>query len=52
MFDTPQEIENRVSRIGERAAIQRTMPPGNKTEMTNEERELLRRWIAAGAIVR
>ncbi len=52
MFDMPQEIENRVSRIGERAAVQRTMPPGNKTEMTDEERELLRRWIAAGAIVR
>jgi uncharacterized membrane protein len=52
MFDTPQEIENRVSRIGERAAVQRTMPPGNKTEMTDEERELLHRWIAAGATVR
>ena len=52
MFDTPQEIENRVSRIGERAAVQRTMPPGNKTEMTDEERDVLGRWIAAGGIVR
>ena len=52
MFDTPQEIENRVSRIGERAAIQRTMPPGNKTGITDEEREILRRWVGSGAALR
>lgn len=48
MFDTPQEIESRVSRIGERAAAQRTMPPANKTGITDEERDALRRWADAG----
>jgi len=28
---------------------QRTMPPGNITHVTDEERALLRRWIDAGA---
>lgn len=49
MFDTPEEIESRVSRIGERAALQRTMPPANKTEITDAERDALGRWAAAGA---
>jgi uncharacterized membrane protein len=44
MFDTPEQIQIAASRIIERAAVQRTMPPGNKTEMTDEEREVLRRW--------
>lgn len=47
MFDTPQEVQARVSRIGERAAVQRTMPPANKTGITDEERETLRRWATA-----
>ena len=29
----------------------RTMPFGNKTGMTDEERELLGRWIEQGAII-
>jgi uncharacterized membrane protein len=52
MFDTPQEIASRVSRIGERAAVQRTMPPANKTEMSDAERDVLGRWAAAGGIAR
>ncbi len=44
MFDTPQEIETRAGRIGERAAVQRTMPPGNKTGITDNERAVLDRW--------
>jgi uncharacterized membrane protein len=52
MFDTPQEIQSRVSRIGERAAVQRTMPPSNKTGMTDAERDLLGRWGAAGGVTR
>ena len=47
MFDTLQEIDPHVSRIGERAAVQRTMPPGNKTGMTDAERDLLGRCSGA-----
>ncbi|HEV8599443.1 MAG TPA: urate hydroxylase PuuD [Gemmatimonadales bacterium] len=46
-FDTPEEIVARAARIGERAVLTRTMPPGNKTGITDGERALLGRWIAS-----
>jgi uncharacterized membrane protein len=49
MFDTPEQIASHSGRINERAVVTRTMPPANKTHITDEERELLRRWIAGGA---
>jgi uncharacterized membrane protein len=45
-FDTPAEILARAARIRERAVVTRTMPPGNKTRITDEERGLLGRWVA------
>ncbi len=51
-FDTPQQIVRAAPRIMERAAVQRTMPPGNKTSMTDAERDILRRWVDAGAELR
>ena len=48
-FDTPEQIIALVARIQERAVATRTMPPANKTLMTDLERELLARWISAGA---
>ena len=51
-FDTPEQILARVPRINERAVVLRTMPPANKTNITDAERELLGRWIAQGAIAR
>jgi uncharacterized membrane protein len=41
-----------LARIRERAVVTRTMPPGNKTNITDVEREILGRWIAQGAIAR
>lgn len=52
MFDTPDEILARVARIKERAVVTRTMPPANKTNITEAERTLLGRWIAQGATAR
>lgn len=49
VFDTPDQIQARAARILERAVTTRTMPLGNATGMTEEERELMGRWIAAGA---
>ncbi|MEW5917600.1 MAG: urate hydroxylase PuuD [Gemmatimonadota bacterium] len=43
-FDTPEQIRAAAPRILERAAIQRTMPPSNKTLITDAERDVLRRW--------
>jgi uncharacterized membrane protein len=44
-FDTPQQIEALATRILERAVTTRTMPPGNKTRMTDAERAILAAWI-------
>jgi uncharacterized membrane protein len=46
MFDTPEQILTHLARIRERAVVTRTMPPGNKTNITEAERQLLGRWIA------
>ena len=48
-FDTPAQIAARAARIRERAVVTRTMPPGNRTNMTEPERALLGRWLEAGA---
>jgi len=50
-FDTPGEIIAHAARIRERAAISRTMPPANKTRITDAERAMLGRWVSAGAKV-
>jgi uncharacterized membrane protein len=52
MFDTPEQIRTRAARIAERAVVQQTMPLGNVTGITAEERALLGRWIQAGARLR
>ncbi|HET9729535.1 MAG TPA: urate hydroxylase PuuD [Acidimicrobiia bacterium] len=49
MFDTPEQIAARVLRIRERAIVTRTMPPANKTNISDGERALLARWIDQGA---
>ena len=52
MFDTPEQILAHVARIRERAVVTRTMPPGNKTNITEAERAMLGRWILQGATIR
>jgi uncharacterized membrane protein len=52
MFDTPGQIVARAARIRERAVVTRTMPPGNKTRITDDERALLGRWVDQGSAVR
>lgn len=51
-FDTPEQIAARAPRIRERAVVTRTMPPGNKTHITDDERAILARWIELGALAR
>ena len=52
MFDTPEQIATRADRIRERAVTTRTMPPANRTGITDDERVLLGRWVASGALYR
>ena len=49
MFDTPEQIIARAARIKERAVLTRTMPPANKTKITDDERAIIGRWIDHGA---
>ena len=51
-FDTPESVSRYADRILARAVQTETMPLGNKTGMTPAERQLLGRWIAAGAPLR
>ena len=44
-FDSETQIRALRSRIEERAVKTRTMPPANKTRMTDEERALLAAWL-------
>jgi uncharacterized membrane protein len=52
MFDTPEQIKRMVARIKERAVVTKTMPFGNKTGITDEERARLGRWIDQGASIK
>lgn len=51
-FDTPESIARMAERIRVRVVETKTMPLANKTGMTQDERDLLGRWIAAGAPLR
>ena len=50
-FDLPAQIQSHAQRIRERAVVTRTMPPANKTHITERERAILGRWIEQGALV-
>ena len=49
VLEGPQRIRRWAPRIMERAVVTRTMPLGNLTGMTEEERLALGAWIAQGA---
>jgi uncharacterized membrane protein len=46
-LERQEQIEARVDDIERQAVLNRAMPPGNATGMTEEERELLAGWIAS-----
>lgn len=48
-FDTPQDILNKSDLIMQRVIITKTMPQNNKTNITEEERNIIRCWIEQGA---
>ncbi len=48
-FDSPESIKAFAPRIKARAVLSASMPLGNKTGMTPEERALLGSWIDGGA---
>ncbi len=50
-FDTPAEIRKHAAAIKKTTVDTDTMPLGNETRMTPEERQLLGAWIRAGAAI-
>lgn len=50
MFETWEQCFQQREKILNRAVHTKTMPQGNKTGITDEEREKLDRWIAQGAL--
>ena len=48
-LDTPEMIRKHAGEIWLQAALTHAMPPGNITELSEEERQILAAWIAAGA---
>ncbi len=49
MFETYEQCFQQREKILNRAVHTKTMPQGNKTGITNDEREKIGRWIAQGA---
>lgn len=48
-FDTDEQIAGRAALLKTSTATTRSMPPGNSTRITDEERALLARWVDEGA---
>ncbi|MFN8274936.1 MAG: urate hydroxylase PuuD [Flavobacteriaceae bacterium] len=48
-YDTPEDILKKKDLILQRVVITKTMPQNNKTNITEEERKLIRCWIEQGA---
>ena len=48
---TPELVVRHALQIKQQAVLQKTMPLNNATQMTDEERVLLGRWVDAGAPV-
>jgi len=49
MYDTPEQITSKKDLIMQRVVHTKTMPQNNKTNITEEERNLIRCWIEQGA---
>lgn len=44
MFDTAEQIEAHAQLIHQQVVVTKVMPPGNLTQMTDEERAMVARW--------
>ena len=49
VMDTPESAAAKADLIYERSVVLQTMPLGNVTEMTDEERDIVGAWYEAGA---
>ncbi|HEX3080273.1 MAG TPA: urate hydroxylase PuuD, partial [Puia sp.] len=52
VYDTPEDIVKKKDLIMQRVCITKTMPLNNKTNITEEERDVIRCWIEQGALLK
>ena len=50
-FDSPEHIKQHAQQMYQQAAVLKTMPLNNATQITPAERDLIKRWYEAGAHV-
>ncbi|KAF1045887.1 MAG: hypothetical protein GAK35_01243 [Herbaspirillum frisingense] len=49
LLDSKEHIAQHAQQIYQQAVVQKTMPLGNMTNITDEERAILGKWFEAGA---
>ena len=49
IYETPDDIIRLHDKILQRVVVTKTMPPNNKTNLTDDERDQIRCWIEQGA---
>ena len=49
MYDTPEQVRDQSAKIHTAAVVNKIMPLGNLTQITETERKTLGRWIEQGA---
>jgi uncharacterized membrane protein len=52
LLDAPENIQRHARLIEINAVRSNAMPPGNITQITDQERQMVGAWIAAGAPAR
>ncbi len=48
-FDTPQEMHDRAQQMYQKVVVEKSMPLGNLTNMTDQERQTFAAWVQQGA---
>ncbi|MFN0163941.1 MAG: urate hydroxylase PuuD [Burkholderiales bacterium] len=51
LMETPEQLRTLAAQINQQTVMTRAMPPGNLTQLSDEERALIGAWIAGGAKV-
>ncbi|MND05906.1 hypothetical protein D3C83_269650 [compost metagenome] len=49
MLETAEQIRARATMINQQAWVTKVMPPGNLTNITDDERRTIARWFKGGA---
>jgi uncharacterized membrane protein len=51
LLETPDQVKAQATQINQQTVVAKAMPPGNLTQLTDQERALIGAWFAGGAKV-